>query len=181
VQLGKGKDGEKPKRASIPKKTNPAAIDLATALRLLALPREVGIHPETGKPIVANFGRYGPFIMHDGKYATLESADDVFTVGINRAVDLLAQKKDRPRRGQPNALRSLGEHPAGGKIDVMPGRYGPYVKWGKLNATIPKDKAPETISAEDAIVLLAARAGRGATKRPAKKPASRRAKASKAA
>jgi DNA topoisomerase-1 len=181
LQLGKGKDGEKPKRASIPKKTNPATIDLATALRLLSLPRKIGIHPESGKPIVANFGRYGPFIMHDGKYATLETADDVFTVGINRAVDLLAQKKDRPRRGQQNALRTLGDHPEGGKIDVMSGRYGPYVKWGKVNATIPKDQTPETISAEQAIALLAARAGRGLSKRPVKKPAAKRAKTSKAA
>jgi DNA topoisomerase I len=181
VQLGKGKDGEKPKRASIPKKTDPATIDLATALRLLSLPRQVGMHPESGKVIVANFGRYGPFIMHDGKYANLESAEDVFTVGINRAVDLLAQKKDRPRRGQASALRSLGEHPDGGKIDVMPGRYGPYVKWGKVNATIPKDQAPETISAEDAIALLTARAARGGVKRPARKPATKRVKTSKAA
>jgi DNA topoisomerase-1 len=176
VQLGKGKDGEKPKRASIPKKTDPATLDLATALRLLSLPRPVGLHPETGKPIVANFGRYGPFIMHEGKYANLESAEDVFTVGLYRAVDLLAQKKERPGRRQTNALRSLGDHPQGGKIDIMPGRYGPYVKWGKVNATIPKDKQPETISAEDAIALLAARAARGGMKRPA-----RRAKTSKAA
>jgi DNA topoisomerase-1 len=181
VQLGKGKDGEKPKRASIPKKTNPASLDLAQALKLLSLPREVGRHPETGLPILANFGRYGPFILHDGRYATLESPEDVFTVGINRAVDLLAQKKERPGRRQQSALRSLGDHPDGGKIDVMSGRYGPYVKWGKVNATIPKDQEPETISAEQAIALLAARAGRKPTKRPAKRPAAKRAKTSKAA
>ena len=99
--LGEASEDEKPRRASIPKKTDPASIDLETALKLLSLPREVGLHPETGKPIVANFGRFGPFILHDGTYATLRFAEEVFTVGINRAVDLLAEKKAKGGHARP--------------------------------------------------------------------------------
>jgi DNA topoisomerase-1 len=183
LQLGEAVEGEKPRRASIPKRVDPATIDLETALRLLSLPREVGEHPETGKPIVANFGRFGPFIMHDGTYANLESAEDVFTIGLNRAVDLLAQKKERGfSRPKANALRDLGEHPDGGKIEVMSGRYGPYVKWGKINATIPKEKKPEEITVGEAIALLAERAEKaGVKKAPARKAAAKKAAAEKPA
>jgi DNA topoisomerase-1 len=155
---------------------DPTMIDLETALRLLSLPREVGLHPETQKPIVANFGRFGPFVMHDGHYANLESAEDVFTIGLNRAVDVLAQKKARGfSRPKPAALKELGEHPEGGKIEVLSGRYGPYVKWGKINATIPKDKTPETISPAEAVALLAARVEKTGAKKPvATKPAARK-------
>jgi DNA topoisomerase-1 len=175
VQLGKGSDDEKPKRASIPKGQDPASLDLDTALRLLSLPRRVGVHPETGKSITANFGRFGPFVQHEGVYATLETPEDVFTVGLNRAVDLLAEKqaKGGGRRGRPGALRELGEHPQGGAIQVMSGRYGPYVKWGKVNATLPESQKPETISREDAITLLDTKAKKSA-KKGAKKPASKR-------
>jgi DNA topoisomerase I len=172
LQLGEGSEDEKPRRASIPKGTDPAAIDLETAIKLLSLPREVGLHPETGKPIIANFGRFGPFIQHDGTYATLPDREEVFTVGINRAVDLLAKKKANggARRGRPGALRELGAHPEGGPVQVMSGRYGPYVKWGKINATIPPDNTPEAITLEQALELIAARAGK-AGKKPAKKKA----------
>jgi DNA topoisomerase I len=172
LQLGEGSEDEKPRRASIPKGTDPSTIDLETAIKLLSLPREVGMHPETGKPIVANFGRFGPFIQHDGTYATLPDREEVFTVGLNRAVDLLAQKKANggARRGRPGALRDLGAHPEGGPVHVMSGRYGPYVKWGKINATIPPDNTPEAITLEQALELIAARAGKGA-KKPAKKKA----------
>jgi DNA topoisomerase-1 len=168
LQLGEAVEGEKPRRASIPKGQKPETIDLETALKLLSLPREVGLHPETGKPIIANFGRFGPFVLHDGSYANLETAEDVFTVGLNRAVDLLAQKKERGfSRKRPGALRELGEHPEGGKIEVMSGRYGPYVKWGKVNATLPQDKTPEAVTAEEAIALLAERLEKtGAKPRP---------------
>jgi DNA topoisomerase-1 len=137
----------------------------------------VGLHPETGKPIVANFGRFGPFILHDGVYATLKDPEDVYTIGLNRAVDLIAEKKEKSaNRRRPGALKELGEHPEGGPIHVMSGRYGPYVKWGKVNATLPGDKAPEETTLEEAIALLAARAGKGkAKKAAAKKPAAAKA------
>jgi DNA topoisomerase-1 len=169
VQLGESDGEEKPRRASVPKNWDPASVDLDMALRLLSLPREVGLHPETGQPIVANFGRYGPFILHDGKYATLESADEVFTVGINRAVDLLAKKKARPGRASAAALKVLGDHPEGGKVQVMSGRYGPYVKWNKVNATLPKDKSPESITFDEALELVAAKSGKGKSRKPTRK------------
>jgi DNA topoisomerase-1 len=172
VQLGEADGEEKPRRASIPKTWDPATVDLDTALKLLSLPREVGQHPETGKPIIANFGRFGPFVMHDGKYATLDTPEEVFTVGINRAVDLLARKKTRPGRASSSALKVLGEHPEGGKVQVMSGRYGPYVKWEKVNATLPQDRKPEDVTLDEALELIAARASKGKGK--GKKPARRK-------
>jgi DNA topoisomerase I len=180
LQLGEAAEGEKPQRASIPKGKKPEEITLEEALRLLSLPREVGIHPETNKPIVANFGRFGPFILHDGTYANLESAEDVFTVGINRAVDILAEKKlrgfSRPKAG---ALKDLGPHPAGGgNLQIMSGKYGPYVKFGKVNATLPKDTDPQALTVEEAVALVAAREGKEPTskrKAPAKKAAAKKA------
>ena len=161
VQLGEADGEDKPRRASIPKSWDPASVGLDMALKLLSLPREVGLHPETGKPIIANFGRFGPFIMHDGKYATLESPEEVFSVGINRAVDLLAKKKTRPARASASALKVLGDHPEGGKVQVMSGRYGPYVKWEKVNATLPQDMAPESVTLDEALKLIAAKAAKG--------------------
>ena len=114
VQLGEANgDGEKPKRASLPKGWDPQSLDLERALALLALPREVGLHPETGKPITAGIGRYGPFVLNDGTFANLDSVDEVFTVGLNRAVSLLAEKKagGGRRRGTPKALKELGTIP----------------------------------------------------------------------
>jgi DNA topoisomerase-1 len=165
VQLGDANGDDKPRRASIPKTWDPATIDLDMAIKLLSLPREIGQHPETGNPIVANFGRYGPFIMHDGKYANLESPDDVFTIGLNHAVDLLAKKKTRPGRASAAALKVLGDHPEGGKVQIMNGRYGPYVKWNKTNASLPKDVTPENVTLEEAVQLLAAKASQGKNKR----------------
>ncbi len=174
VQLGEASEDEKPKRSSVPKGVDAATIDLEKALQLLSLPREVGVHPETGKPITAGLGRYGPFVLHDGLYANLESIEDVFTVGLNRAVTLLAEKaagggKGRFQRAKPTVLKDLGEHPSGGKIEVLSGRYGPYVKHDKINATIPSGKDPATITVEEAIELIAARAAKGPGKRPARK------------
>jgi DNA topoisomerase-1 len=127
----------------------------------------VGIHPETQTPVVANFGRFGPYILHDGVYANLESPEDVYTIGLNRAVDLLAAKRAKgpSGRGRPGALRDLGQHPDGGAVQVFGGRFGAYVKHGKVNATIPKDKSPEAITLEEAVVLIAERAGKPARKR----------------
>jgi DNA topoisomerase I len=188
LQLGEPLEGEKPKRASIPRGTDPASIDFEQAMRLLSLPREVGLHPETQTPIVANFGRFGPYILHDGTYVNLESAEDVYTVGLNRAVDLLAEKRAKgpSNRRAPGALRDLGEHPDGGKVQVFGGRYGAYVKHDKVNATIPKDKTPESITLEEALQLIAERAAKTGTgkkpsarkaakKSPAKKPAAKKA------
>ena len=184
VQLGEGADDEKPKRASIPKGIDAATLDLERALQLLSLPREVGVHPETAKPITAGIGRYGPFILHDGTYANVESLEDVFTIGINRAVTLLAEKaaggKGKWSRPKAQVLKDLGEHPEGGKVEVLSGRYGPYVKHGSVNATVPKGKDPAALSMAEAVELLAARAAqaggkRGKGKAPAKKAVAKKA------
>ena len=162
LQRGEGKEA---KRSSLPKGWTPASIDHEKALALLALPRDVGQHPESGKMISAGLGRYGPFILHDGAYANLESIEDVFSVGLNRAVSLIAEKKANPRgaRGAAAAaLRDLGDHPAGGgKITVRDGKYGPYVNFGKINATLPKGRDPMTISVEDAVTLIAEKDAKG--------------------
>ena len=184
LQLGEAVEGEKPQRASIPRNKKPEEITLEEALRLLSLPREVGIHPESGKPIVANFGRFGPFVLHDGTYANLESPEDVFTIGINRAVDIIAEKKLRGfQRPKAGALKDLGAHPSGGgNVQVMKGKYGPYVKFGKVNATLPKDKDPEQLTMDEAVALIAEREGKSPAKKkaPAKKAAARKAPAKKA-
>ncbi len=168
IQLGEGGDGEKPKRASIPSGTDPASINLEYALRLLALPREVGRHPETGKTIMAGFGRYGPYVEHDGKYVKID-ADEVFTIGLNRAVSAIAEgnagAKARAARAS-TPIKVLGEHPElGGKVEVLAGRYGPYVKFGTVNATIPKGKEPEAVTMEEAVRLIAARMESGGAKK----------------
>jgi DNA topoisomerase-1 len=169
VQLGENGE-EKPKRASIPKGFDLESIALERALALLSLPRAVGAHPENGKPITAGFGRFGPYVQHDGKYASLSSPDEVFTVGINRAVSLLAEKvASRGRRG-PSVIKDLGAHPdGGGAVQVLSGRYGPYVKHGKINATLPKDRNPEEVTLAEAMELIAARAAKGPAKKPARK------------
>ncbi|RZJ05460.1 MAG: type I DNA topoisomerase [Brevundimonas sp.] len=184
---------EKPKRSSLPKGWSPASLSLEQALRLLALPREVGMHPEDGKPITAGLGRYGPFVLHAGTYANVADIDEVFEVGLNRAVVLLAEKragKFAGRGGATAPLKDLGAHPETGEpIHVMAGRFGPYVKSGKINATLPKGTAPEDLTLEDALPLLAARAlaapSKGkkapAKKAAAKKPAAKKPAAKKAA
>ncbi|HEY3777576.1 MAG TPA: type I DNA topoisomerase [Rhizomicrobium sp.] len=164
VQRG---DGEKPARASIPKGTDRSDIDLELALKLLSLPREVGKHPESGEPITANFGRYGPYIAHQGQYASLDSADEVFTVGINRAVSLLAEKKAKTKnfRGS-EPLKELGAPPNGAAIKLMRGRYGPYVTDGTTNATVPRDVEPLGVTLEQAQALIAERVAKGGSKPP---------------
>lgn len=173
LQLGEGEGDEKPKRSSIPKGIDAATIDFDKAVQLLSLPREVGIHPETGTPITAGLGRYGPFVLHDGTYANVESIEDVFTIGLNRAVTLLAEKRagkgGRFGRGaQKTVLKDLGEHPGGGgKIQVLDGRYGPYVSHDKVNATIPKGTDPASVTVDDAIRLLDERIAKGGGKKKA--------------
>jgi len=170
VQRAALAESEKPARASIPKGVDPEGVDLDFALRLLSLPREVGLHPETGKPITAGLGRYGPFVQHEGTFANLGSYEDIFTVGINRAVDLLARRAGAKKS---SALRDLGPHPeGGGNVQVMSGRYGPYVKFGKTNATLPKDKSPETITLDEAVALIVAKENKpGGKKSPRQKRA----------
>ncbi|MBW7922123.1 MAG: type I DNA topoisomerase [Rubellimicrobium sp.] len=169
-------DQPKPPRASLPKGWAPESIDLERALMLLALPRDVGPHPDDGEMIQAGIGRYGPYVKHGPKYANLPEVEEVFTIGMNRAVEVLAQKVTRGR-ATAEPLRSLGEH-EGGAVTVMPGRYGPYVKWGKVNATIPKEMTPEAITFDEAVALIDARAAKGGTK---KKVAAKKAPAKKAA
>ncbi|MDI6625473.1 MAG: type I DNA topoisomerase [Brevundimonas sp.] len=180
-------EAEKPKRSSLPKGWSPVALTLEQALRLLALPREVGIHPEDGKPITAGLGRYGPFVLHAGTYANVADIDEVFDIGLNRAVVLLAEKRAGKFGGRGAAaapLKDLGAHPETGEpIHVMAGRFGPYVKSGKINATLPKGTAPEELTLEEALPLLAARAlaAPKGKKAPAKKPAAKKPAAKKAA
>jgi len=182
VQLGESDGGEKPKRASIPKGTDPEHIDLERALALLALPREVGLHPETGKPIVAGFGRYGPYVHHDGKYASLSAPEEVFEIGINRAVSLLAEKAANRRPRASSVIKELGDHPElGGKVQVLSGRYGPYVKHGKVNATLPKDRDPEQVKLQEAVELIAAKSAKGPTKKTPRKSARKGSKSNKEA
>ncbi|MCG8269993.1 type I DNA topoisomerase [Aquamicrobium sp. NLF2-7] len=174
VQRG---DGKEAKRSSLPKGWSAPSIDLEKALALLALPREVGNHPETGKMISAGLGRYGPFILHDGTYANVDSIEDVFTIGLNRAVTVLAEKQSKGRGARGGAaaaaLKELGDHPdGGGKITVRDGRYGPYVNFGKINATLPKGKDPQAITLEEALVLIAEKEAKGGgAKKPARKAA----------
>ena len=242
VQLG---EGEKPKRASLPKGLAPADVTLEKALKLLSLPREVAKHPTSGEPIVANIGRFGPYVQHGKVYASLGRDDDVLEIGGNRAIDLIVAKEsgassrfggggagrvigDHPEGGaisvkagrygayvnhgkvnatlpkgvNPDELtmeqalealkskaagvvpggRLIGDHPAGGAINVLAGRFGPYVKWGKVNATIPKSMSPDTLTISDAVELIAEREGKPATvRKPAKAPAAKKPAAKPAA
>ena len=183
VQLG---EGDKPKRSSLPKGWSAPAMDLEKGLRLLRLPREVGVHPEDGQPILAGIGRYGPFVQHAGTYANLSGADEVFEVGLNRAVSLLAEKRagGANRRGEAAALKDLGVHPAdGAPVRVLSGRYGPYIKHGATNANVPRGADPQALTLEEAVALLAEREakGGGAKKKPARAVKAKAAPAAKAA
>jgi DNA topoisomerase-1 len=179
VQLGEGTKDDKPKRSSIPKGVDANTVDLDYALKLLSLPRTIGNHPETGKPITTSLGRYGPFILHDGTYANLPSVEEVFSVGINRAVVLLAEKKagakSRFQRAAATVLKELGDHPSeGGKVQVLSGRYGPYVKHGDVNATLPRNKEPAALTMDEAVLLIAERAAKGPSKKARRgKPAAK--------
>ena len=186
VQRGEATtDTPKPPRASLPKGWEVDSIDLERALMLLSLPRPVGPHPEDGELIEAGIGRYGPFVKHGKKYANLPEVDEVFSIGMNRAVEVLASKPERGRAAAAEPLKALGDHPDGGALAVMKGRYGPYVKWEKVNATLPKDMAPEDITFEQAIELVNAKATTKGKKKPAaktsaaKKPASKKTAAKK--
>ncbi len=169
VEMGEGKEA---KRASIPKDLDD--FDLDWAVKLLELPRIIGAHPDTGLEIEANIGRYGPYLRHDGKYGKLSNTREVFEVGMNRAVALLAEAANRggAARGKSEPIATLGQHPtSGGEIKVMPGRFGPYVTDGTTNATIPRDVKPEDVTLEAAVELIDARIAKGPAKGKAKKKA----------
>ena len=145
----------KPKRVSLPKGMDPAGLDLDTALRLLTLPRKVGLHPESGKSITAGIGRFGPYLKHDRTFRSLESVDEVLTIGLNRAVTLLNEQKDQ---GGSTQLREIGPHPEDGKpVRILKGRYGPYINHGYVNAPLPKSKSIDDITMEEALDLIVAR------------------------
>lgn len=162
VQLGE--DDMKPKRVSLPKGLSMQEVNLDKAMSLLVLPRTVGPHPDSGKPILANLGRFGPYVQHGSTFASLQKTDDVLTVSLERALQLISIKE-----GKKAPIRVLGVHPeTGDPIEVLEGRYGPYVNHQKTNATLPKDVTPESVTYEMALELLAAKAA------APKKPATRR-------
>jgi DNA topoisomerase-1 len=194
VQRGEATEAQpKPDRASLPKGWAADALTLERALELLSLPRQIGPHPDDGQMIEAAIGRFGPYVKHGTVYANIAEVEEVFTIGMNRAVEVLALKAARgPGRGAAaEPLRVLGDHPDGGPVQVMPGKFGPYVKWEKVNATLPKELTPEAVTLDEALVLIAEKAGKsggkkkaapkkvaakaaGAKKAPAKKPAAKK-------
>jgi len=179
VQRGEASEAQpKPDRASLPKGWAPDSLTLERALELLSLPRAVGMHPADGVLVEAGIGRFGPYVKHGPVYANVTDVEEVFTIGMNRAVEVLALKLAGRRGGAAAAgpLRVLGAHPDGGEVQVMPGKYGPYVKWGKVNATLPKELDPEAVTLDEALALVAEKAGKGG----AKKKAAPRAAAKKA-
>jgi DNA topoisomerase-1 len=170
IQLGESENGNKPKRVAVPRGMAPADVDLETALGLLALPRDVGRHPETGETITAGIGRFGPYLKHGSSFVSLRADDDVLTIGLNRAVTLLAEGKTGQRRG-PQLLRELGPHPEGGTVGLYRGRYGPYVSHDKVYASLPKGADPDTFPLDQALALLAAQKAKGKGRKPARKAA----------
>jgi len=178
VQIGDMPEDEKapkPRRASWPKDIPLENATLELALKFLSLPREVGHHPVSGLPIVANNGRFGPYLLHDGKFKSIPRTDSVYEIDLPRALEVLAM--ERAPRGADSAasvLKTLGPHPDDGKdITVRSGRYGPYVKHGSTNATLPKDITPEDITLDEALELIAARVAKGPAKKPARKAAAK--------
>ncbi len=169
----------KPKRASLPKGVSPADVTLELALKLLALPRDVGPHPEDGEIIIANNGRFGPYIKHGKIFKSLGPDDDVLTIGLNRAVVLLAEPR-KFRRGAPEPIKVLGDHPTeGGPVKIFNGKYGLYVSHDGINATLPSDIAPEELTMDHAVQLLAERAEKTGKKKPKAKAKAGAAKGSR--
>jgi DNA topoisomerase-1 len=159
VQLGEVIEGEKlkPKRVSWPKEMPLDQADLNSALKLLALPRELGQHPESNKKIIVNIGRFGPYIGHDGKFKSIPRSDNIFDIQIDRAIEILAQARDGN-----TVLRTLGDHPDDkASVEICSGRYGPYARHGKTNATLPKGLSPDDITLEEALELIAAKIAKG--------------------
>jgi DNA topoisomerase-1 len=188
----KDEDGKavKPKRASLPKGVSPDDIELERAIKLLALPRTVGKHPDDGEDIIAGVGRFGPYVKHGKIYANIDAGEDILVIGLNRAVTLIEEKKLNPGKGRrfgADPGRQVGEHPQkGGMIVAKTGRYGPYVSHNGVNANLPSDKTPDTITLDEASALIDARAERGGgtsarRKRPARGAPSKKTAAPKTA
>lgn len=160
---------EKPKRSSLPKGWAPKELQPDQAIMLISLPREVGKHPEDEEPIMANLGRYGPYVQHQRTFANLASVDEMFTIGLNRAVSLIADKRaggGRGGRAAPKVLKDLGAHPSSGDpVQVLDGRYGPYIKHQKTNATLPKDMGPTDLNIDQALEILAEKEAKGGKKK----------------
>lgn len=171
VELSDG--SKKPKRVSIPKDLPPENVDIARAQELISLPREIGKHPESGEPILAGIGRYGPYVQHGRTYASLANTEEVFSVGINHAVTLIADKESGAgKKAAAEPLRVVGTHPDGGEIALYEGRYGPYVKHGKINASLPKGADMEKLTVDEAVKLIADRKAKPAATKGRKKKAS---------
>ncbi|MBV9290767.1 MAG: type I DNA topoisomerase, partial [Hyphomicrobiales bacterium] len=156
-----GGEGEKPRRASLPRNLKPEDVTLEKALALLSLPREVARHPTSGEPILAGIGRYGAYVQHGKTYANLGRDDDVLEIGANRAIDLIVAKEGMGSRFSPGPARVLGEHPEGGAVSVKQGRFGAYVNHGKTNATVPRDKDPASLTLDEAVALIKVKAAGG--------------------
>ena len=172
LQVGEAEAGskKKPKRASIPKEIPISTVNLEIALRLLSLPRDLGTHPETGKKVVANIGRFGPYVNHDGKFKSIPKTKSVFDITLDEAVALIAQANSGPA-----PLADLGSHPSGeGRVEVFSGRYGPYVQHDGIRATLPKSVTPESLSLEDALSLLAEKAAKESPKKATSKRSSKK-------
>lgn len=179
LQVGVAVEGDKkkPKRVSIPKEIPLANVNIDIAHMLLSLPRDLGLHTETGKKVIANIGRFGPYVNHDGKFKSIPKSESVFSIDLAGAVNLLAQANTGPA-----PIADLGAHPSSeGRIEVYAGRYGPYVQHGKIRATLPKSIAPEELTLEEALGLLAEKAAKEtpAKKASAKKPAAKKTAAKK--
>jgi DNA topoisomerase-1 len=172
LQLGEvGEDGTKPKRVSIPKTRDPKTVAFEDAMAYLSLPRQLGIHPETGHVVNAGVGMYGPYVKHEKVFASLGKTDDVLTVDLPRALELIAAKKTK---APVLPLKELGKHPEDDEpVAIYEGRYGAYIKHGKVNATIPKERDPLQVTLEEALPLLAERVAKGP---PAKRGRGRSAK-----
>jgi DNA topoisomerase I len=180
VQLGEPEGKEKPKRQSLLKGMTPDEVTLDKALALLSLPRELGPHPDDGEQILAGVGRFGPYVKHGSKYKTIPTDESVLDIGMNRAVALLAEAKSAGRGRAAKPIRIVGNHPADeAPVELYEGRYGPYVKHGGVNATVPRDLKPEELTLDQAVALLAERAAKGPTAKKA--PRARKAKANGAA
>jgi DNA topoisomerase-1 len=169
LQLGENDDEIKPKRISLGRKTDPATIDLAYALRLLSLPRDVGVDPETGKTVTAGLGRFGPYVQLNRVFASVNSVDTLFAITLEEALERIRNKNRKP------VLKELGPHPETGvNLQVLKGRYGPYVTDGKLNATLGKNADPEELTIETALELLRAAAERKPAGKKVKKKATKK-------
>jgi DNA topoisomerase-1 len=173
LQLGASDNGTKPKRVALPRGMMPADVDLDTALKLLALPREIGRHPDTGEPITAGIGRFGAYLKYGPAFTSLGADDDVLNIGLNRAVTILAEAKTNGGRRGPQLLRELGAHPEGGTVAIYRGRYGPYVGYQGLIASLPRGADPDSFTLEEALPLLAAQKAKGKTARKPRGAAAR--------